>query len=111
MQTRAGADDGRPAMSFAAMKWAMSQRARNAIAKAVLVALARHADKHGRAHPSHRFLAAQTGLCVSSVRNGLKTLEADGLVRREARHHEDGGQASNAVQLLGLPTRRRPRRE
>lgn len=93
-------------MSFVAMKWAMSQRVRNGIAKAVLLALAGQADEHGRAHPSHRSLAAQTGFCVRSVRNGFKTLEADGLVRYEARHDEDGGQVSNAVQLLGLPTRR-----
>ncbi len=109
-QTRGDADDERPAMIQVVIEWAMSQRARNGIAKAVLLALAGQADEHGRAHVSHRSLAAETGFCVRAVRNGLNTLEAGGFVQREARHDEDGGQISNAVQLLGLPTRRRPRK-
>ncbi len=87
-------------MSFAAIKWAESQCVRNAVARAVLLALASHANEHGHAFPSHRFLAAKTGLCVSSVRNGLKTLEADSLIRCKARYRDNGRQTSNLFQLL-----------
>lgn len=87
-------------MSFAAIKWATSQTVRNSVAKAVLMALAGRADQDGYAFPRHRLLAAETGLCPSSVRNGLKTLEADGLIRREPRYRKNGGQTSNKVWLL-----------
>jgi hypothetical protein len=51
--------------------------------KAVLVALAEHADDHGICWPSLSRLALYSGVCDRAVRNAIRELEASGLIRTE----------------------------
>lgn len=53
--------------------------------KLLMLALADHADAHGRCYPSTTRLAARTGLHRATVIRGLSELESAGVIRREPR--------------------------
>jgi Helix-turn-helix domain len=70
----------------------------SAAAKAsVALHLAAHADGDGVAWPSQETLAAKTGHGVALVNRTLQALEADGVLKREARHRRTGERSSDAV--------------
>lgn len=86
-------------MSSTAVHWAMYRaRTSEAAHKLVLMALANHADKHGRgAYPSAGTIAEAMQLSVRTVQRYLVALEEDGLIVR-------GDQARAAH----IPPRHRP---
>jgi DNA-binding transcriptional regulator YhcF (GntR family) len=71
-------------------------------AKARLVYLyfCRLASGRGSAFPSHKTTAGACGLSVSGARAAVDELEAAGLVEREARFRDNGGQRSNLYTFI-----------
>lgn len=78
-------------MSVWATKWAYEQTIKPVGRKFVLIAIADFADETGWCFPSQETLASMTDQGVSTVRAHIKKLEADGLVKREARYAPQGG--------------------
>ena len=71
-------------MSAGALRWAFALPIRGA-PKAVLLALADHADKEGLCWPSISRIATWAGVCDRSARMTLRTLEARGLIAADER--------------------------
>lgn len=64
-------------------------------AKAVYMYLCDRANNSGSCFPSHRAIAADLGLSVSTVKRALTDLEQAGCLTKSARHLERGGRMSN----------------
>lgn len=90
-------------MSGAALGWAKSVRAPNAMAKAVLVSLADYADQSGIAWPAIPRLAQEVQASDRTVQRALRSLEEVGLIFTEKRDRQDGGQTSNGYRLAMPP--------
>jgi Helix-turn-helix domain len=69
-------------MSIAAITWALNLPLKQPL-KGVLVALAYHANKEGRAWPSRTLIAAEAGVTLRTVINATKRLEDLGLMEVE----------------------------
>lgn len=69
-------------VSNAALSWAFALHVTGP-KKAVLVALAEHADDVGGCWPSLSRLVLYSGVCERATRNALRDLERDGLIRTE----------------------------
>lgn len=86
-------------MSFQAMTWAVEQELRTA-EKMVLVMLANCCNHHtGRCDPSHKRLAKECGMSVSTLKRCIDGLEAAGLLRVENRE-QYGVNLPNQYHLL-----------
>lgn len=81
----------------------------NAVELAVLLHLIEHwwEDK-AMPFPSKRRLAERLQVSDKTVQRAMKRLEDGGLIRREARSHSSGGQASNRYDLSPLVERLKP---
>ncbi len=86
-------------MSGVALTWAKDQKAGGLGPKAVLRALADHANEDHQTWISRAELAADLECDVKTVARGLDELEARGLILREARIRDDGSRASNMITL------------
>lgn len=86
-------------MSLEARNWARRIGGLSIAAKAVLMALADHADAEGKAWPKLKTLAEITSMTERHVRRQIGVLEGRGLVMREDRFRKDGGQTSNIYRL------------
>lgn len=86
-------------MSLEARNWARRIGGLSIAAKAVLMALADHADAEGKAWPKLKTLAEITSMTERHVRRQIGVLEGRGLVIREDRFRKDGGQTSNIYRL------------
>jgi len=86
-------------MSLEARNWARRIGGLSIAAKAVLMALADHADAEGKAWPKLKTLAEITSMTERHVRRQIGVLEGRGLVTREDRFRKDGGQTSNVYRL------------
>jgi DNA-binding transcriptional ArsR family regulator len=86
-------------MSGTAMRWAWEQRVGNSAAKAVLLALADHADARGVCWPGVEEIARRLELDHRTVQRCLKRLAASGVIRRDPRRRADGSQSSNEYLL------------
>ena len=67
--------------------------------KLVLLALADHANDDGECYPSLRKIEAKTGLSKQGLINAIKRLMDLGLIQKEHRNRNDGGQTSNLYTL------------
>lgn len=68
-------------MSFQAMSWAVRQKTGSAASKMVLLMLANHANGHtGQCNPSHKLLADECEMSVSSLKVHIKNLEEKGFL-------------------------------
>ncbi len=73
-------------MSFQAMAWAVEKKCANAGQKLVLLMLANHCNGHtGQCNPSHRLLAEECSMGVSTLKGHIAALESAGLLRVVAR--------------------------
>lgn len=86
-------------MSLEARNWARRIGGLSIAAKAVLMALADHADSEGKAWPKLKTLAEITSMTERHVRRQIGVLEGRGLLVREDRFRKDGGQTSNVYRL------------
>jgi DNA-binding transcriptional ArsR family regulator len=86
-------------MSLEARNWARRIGGLSIAAKAVLMALADHADAEGKAWPKLKTLAEITSMTERHVRRQIGVLEGRGLLVREDRFRKDGGQTSNIYRL------------
>ena len=73
-------------MSWAASAWAKQVRTGNVTAKAVLMALADYADENHQCFPGQVRLAWEVEVSERTVRDTLKYLEAQGLIKRDRRY-------------------------
>lgn len=81
------------ALSFQAMSWAVAQDCQNAGEKLVLIMLANYCNSHtGRCNPSHKRLAEECSMGVSTLKRHLSRLE-------EARYIRVVSMASDGVSL------------
>ena len=68
-------------MSFEAMTWAVKQTTANAGQKLVLLLLANHANGHtGQCNPSHKRMAAECEMSLSSIRKYITELAGLGFL-------------------------------
>jgi len=69
----------------------------------VLAWLVFHTNQSGTCFPAMATLARESGMCVASVKNVIKSLQDKGLVIVAHRYRDDGGQTSNfsTIQLEG----------
>lgn len=72
-------------MSVRALTWSFNLRLADMAAKAVLHALADHADENGRCWPSTRRIALWAGCNEKTARKALHRVEALGAIQREGR--------------------------
>jgi helix-turn-helix protein len=87
-------------MSRAALDWARRQKTGSCGAKAVLMALADHADGTHSCFPGQKLLAEETEQSERSVRTHLVHLETLGLIQRESRARSQGrGRTSDRYYL------------
>ena len=86
-------------MSWRAISWARKQRTDSAIAKAVLISLALHADDKGFCWPAQETMAAEIECSVDSIQRALKKLARSQLLSRIKRKSSDGRRISDAYQL------------
>jgi hypothetical protein len=89
-------------MTFQAMTWASQQTTGSPSAKAVLYALANHADFNGRCWPSQKLLAEHTEQSVDSVARRLKELEARRLIYRPPQPRISKGKKTGGSWTSGL---------
>lgn len=68
-------------------------------AKALYVALRAHADKNGQCFPSIKTLANESGMGTVKANDTLGKLEKAGILIKEQRYLENGGQTSNLYTL------------
>jgi hypothetical protein len=69
-------------MSFEVMAWAVKQKTANSGQQLVLLLLANHTNGHtGRCNPSHRLLAEECRMGLSTLKNHVKGLEESGFLR------------------------------
>ena len=86
---------------FAILPVEIMQRADlSATDKLVMMGLYSFADRYGCCWPSYVTLAERVGMGKATVRRCLDRLEEVGLVSREERQRQDGGQSSNMYTLL-----------
>ena len=83
-------------MSLQAITWAFAVRGISVAQKAVLLALADHADAAGRCWPSLTTLSAKTCAARRTVINALSALEKAGLISRD---RQQGGSKSTRYVL------------
>lgn len=88
-------------MSFQAMTWAIGQQTRNAGQKLVLLMLANYCNAHtGQCNPSHKRLAAECSMGVSTLKTHIQGLAELGLLR--VIHKQSEGVALPNQYLLNL---------
>lgn len=69
-------------MSFQAMTWAIGQKTTNAGQKLVLLMLANHCNSHtGQCNPSHKLLAEECSMGLSTLKGHISALEQAGYLR------------------------------
>jgi len=86
-------------MSFQAMSWAVSQKCANAGQKLVLLMLANYCNSHnGQCNPSHKRLAEECSMGVSTLKNHLMALAELGMLEVVPRYL-DGVQLPNQYML------------
>jgi len=74
-------------------------------AKLIYLYLCRCADEEGQSFPSHSTIGEKCGIkSRQTVINALKELESIGLLTKENRNREDGGQTSNLYTIYDEPT-------
>lgn len=71
-------------------------------AKLIYVVVNSHANASGEAWPSHKRLAAESGLSVSSTQRALRELVALSLVTVEERRRRDGGRAASRYRIAAF---------
>lgn len=76
--------------------WELTLKAND---KLVLLALADHANDDGECYPSLRKIEAKTGLSKQGLINAIKRLMDLGLIEKQFRTRQDGGQTSNLYTL------------
>jgi hypothetical protein len=87
-------------VSVQAITWAYQQDLPMG-AKAVLVALANHADGDGVCYPGQVRLADMVGCSERALRRYLQALEGADLIERTPRRRRDGSRTSDQYQLRG----------
>lgn len=86
-------------MSFEAMAWAVKQKTANSGSKLVLLLLANHANGHtGQCNPSHKMLADECSMGVSTLKGHLQSLEETGFIKI-LHKHQDGVSLPNQYLL------------
>lgn len=86
-------------MSFESMAWAVKQPCKSAGQKLVLLLLANHTNGHtGQCNPSHRLLAEECCMGVSTLKTHLQSLAEQGLIRI-IRKSQDGVDLPNQYAL------------
>lgn len=90
-------------MSIEALKWALDigeELELEPPRRLVLIMLGNSADPAGgHLFPSHGFISRRTGLAISTVRGHMAGLQKSGLLIKEPRARQDGGQTSNEYRL------------
>lgn len=86
--------------SWDALAWASRQTTGGPGPKVVLLSLAKRADESWSCYPGQDTLAEETEQSVRTVRDQLKKLEEQGLIRRESRGKPGGGRTSDRYFLL-----------
>jgi hypothetical protein len=87
-------------------RWAFEQRTGCASSKLVLVALADAAsDNDGTCFVGEMLLTERTELSLRTVRDALKSLEEQGLIKRMRRYRQGGYRTTDLIELCctGLP--------
>jgi hypothetical protein len=94
------------AFAFYPTAWALAiEHELTATERAVLLALADHANQDGQCFPSQQRLAKFTGAGERSVRRALKRLEEVDLITRSPRFDSRGHRSSDLIELLYPPDR------
>lgn len=86
-------------MSVEALRWAKTQKPKNATQRAVLMAVAEYANEQGLGWPSQKTLADDMLLTDRTIRTALAGLEADGLLVRISKRNPDGTRGVDRIQL------------
>lgn len=90
-------------MSYEAMTWAVKIIEQNKAWKTplrfVLLIMANRADEEGILYPSVRWIMERTALGESTIREATRELKQLGLLIKEPRQREQGGQTSNEYRL------------
>jgi hypothetical protein len=87
-------------MSFEAMAWAVKQRTENSGQKLVLLLLANHTNGHtGQCNPSHKLLADECNMGLSTLKGHLQSLSSIGLIQI-IHKYQDGVALPNQYQLI-----------
>lgn len=68
-------------------------------AVAVYMYLCDRAGKDGESFPSHRTIAADLGLSVSTVKRAIKDLQQAGCIEKSPRYRQHRGQTSNLYKV------------
>lgn len=67
---------------------------------AVFLYLHDRADREGKCFPSHKRIAMDLSISVSTVKRALNDLEKEGYIKQRNRFRDTGGQSSNLYFIL-----------
>ena len=95
-------------MSVQAITWAFQASVADPIKKFILVTLGNYADEYGVCWPSQSTLIAACSCSERKLRESLKSLEAEGWIKRIQRRRKNGSRRSDAVLLVGFSERKIP---
>ncbi|MDT8858223.1 helix-turn-helix domain-containing protein [Paracoccaceae bacterium Fryx2] len=95
-------------MSVQAITWAFQASVADPIKKFILVTLGNYADEYGVCWPSQSTLIAACACSERKLRESLKSLEAEGWIKRIQRRRKNGSRRSDAVLLVGFSERKIP---
>ena len=95
-------------MSVQAITWAFQASVADPIKKFILVTLGNYADEYGVCWPSQSTLIVACSCSERKLRESLKSLEAEGWIKRIQRRRKNGSRRSDAVLLVGFPERKIP---
>ena len=95
-------------MSVQAITWAYQTNISDPIKKFILVTLGNYADEYGVCWPSQSTLIAACSCSERKLRESLKSLEAEGWIKRIQRRRKNGSRRSDAVLLVGFLERKIP---
>lgn len=107
LDTGSSEEDSKVYVNLPALRWAQSRRHVKKYRRALLLELARQADKYGASFSSTKTLATEIGVSDRTIRRCLDDLEELGIVRRIGRVGLHGGQISNVFIVIGWPDRTR----
>lgn len=91
-------------MSYKAMDWAFEQECGDAMAKLVLITLAKHADDKGQCFPSASRIAKLANTTRRTVHRKLNELKEAGLITAQNRGKE--GKKTSNIYTMGYVTQR-----
>lgn len=86
-------------MSFQALNWIVGLKLGSPKYKSIMLVLANYADEIAECFPSQKTISNQTEYCLRSVKQGIKDLQAIGIISTTKQYRKNGSEKSLRYRL------------